>query len=217
MLAKNVTPQELAEQWCAKHPEVISSSSGSAGEHLSAMDKAVKIISLETATDKGKSDLFRAAAPFGVSFLDSIPGQPHPATDFLGARDVLVVNSKASNASKEQTTANAAAAVASLKPSTTSVEQQQQNQNQTQNNNAELTLVPAGQRASRLESCPYCQEPSSRFCKETGRRHETTDEKGERRWKHIFRQLSLASSFVSNVRLSKKNTCLESEGVELIF
>src|SRR3989338_7360883 len=109
---KALSPQELSEQWCAKHPEVISYSSDTNNNNLSAMDKAVKIISLETSTEKGKADLFRAAAPFGVSFLDSIPGQPHPATDFLGARDVLVMNKN--NTSNSNTMSAAAAAVASL-------------------------------------------------------------------------------------------------------
>ena len=187
---KNLSPQELAEQWCSKHPEVVSASSEN--EKLSAMDKAIKIISLETSTDKGKSDLFRAAAPFGVSFLDSIPGQPHPATDFLGARDLTSTSSSSNNNNKNS-------------------QQQQQ-----QPSEGDIMAI-AGAKASNLQSCPYCKEPTSRFCKETGRRHETPEEKANRRWKHIFRQYSLASSFVSNVRLSKKNTCLDQEAVELVF
>lgn len=196
MNSKALSPQELAEQWCAKHPEVISHSSDSNNSSLSAMDKAVKIIALETSTEKGKADLFRAAAPFGVSFLDSIPGQPHPATDFLGARDVATISS-------------------SIKPQ----QQQQQRMKSRKNDDDHDTddVAPAGVKASKLSECPYCKEPASRFCKETGRRHETPDEKAERRWKHVFRQLSLASSFVSNVRLSKKNSCIEDQGVELIF
>ena len=195
---KNLSPQELAEQWCSKHPEVVSASSEN--EKLSAMDKAIKIISLETSTDKGKSDLFRAAAPFGVSFLDSIPGQPHPATDFLGARDL------ASSSSVQPSSSN--------NNNNNKNSQQQQQQQQPSGGD---TMAIAGAKASNLQSCPYCKEPTSRFCKETGRRHETPEEKANRRWKHIFRQYSLASSFVSNVRLSKKNTCLDQEAVELVF
>ena len=186
---KSLSPQELAEQWCSKHPEVVSASPEN--EKLSAMDKAVKIISLETSTEKGKSELFRAAAPFGVSFLDSVPGQPHPATDFLGARDL---SSSANNNNNNNNT----------KPTSSSA-------------TTDGTMAIAGTKASNLSQCPYCKEPASRFCKETGRRHETPEEKANRRWKHIFRQYSLASSFVSNVRLSKKNTCLDQDAVELIF
>jgi hypothetical protein len=70
---------------------------------------------------------------------------------------------------------------------------------------------------SALSRCPYCNEPSSRFCKETGRRHETRDEAAERRWRHLYRQMVVASSFISMARLSKKNTCEVDDTVELVF
>lgn len=189
-MSKQLSPQQLAEMWVAKHQDVIIGDGGS-----SAMDRAVKIIALETATEKGRADLFRAAAPFGASFLDSIPGQPHPATDFLSARDIVA----AAGAAK------VAAAAATGAPSPTGASA------------SAAGLAPAGTVSSALAECPYCKEPASRFCKESGRRHETPEEKANRRWKHIFRQMAMMSSFVSNVRMKKKNTCIENGAVELSF
>lgn len=70
---------------------------------------------------------------------------------------------------------------------------------------------------SALAECPYCDTPFTKFCHESGRRHETPEEKAERRWKHLFRQMAMMSSFVSNVRLSKKNTMVEEASVELLL
>ncbi len=63
--------------------------------------------------------------------------------------------------------------------------------------------------------CAYCNEPATRYCKETGRRHETPGERAERQWRTIFRQVSLASRFVNSARLAKPNTCVEEFAVEL--
>eukprot|EP00388_Colpodella_angusta_P007191 GDKJ01020527.1.p1 GENE.GDKJ01020527.1~~GDKJ01020527.1.p1 ORF type:complete len:170 (-),score=5.21 GDKJ01020527.1:28-537(-) len=72
----------------------------------------------------------------------------------------------------------------------------------------------SGGKGKSLE-CFYCNEPRSRFCKETGRRHESGLEKAMRQWRRIYRQLSLAASFVSSARLSKLNTCVEEFAIEL--
>lgn len=83
---------------------------------------------------------------------------------------------------------------------------------------ASVAVSPAGaERHTALEACPYCNEAWSRFCKETGRRHETSEERAERRWKHLFRRMSLAASFIDNSRLQKKNTCEEDYSVEIVF
>lgn len=66
-----------------------------------------------------------------------------------------------------------------------------------------------------LDQCPYCDEPKSRYCKETGRRHETAQGRAVRFWRHIYRQLSIASNFINTARLSKPNTCTEEYAVEL--
>ena len=68
---------------------------------------------------------------------------------------------------------------------------------------------------SKVEPCPYCPEPGSRYCKETGRRHETPAAKTLRQWKTIYRQLAMASQFVNTARLGKANTCVESDAIEL--
>ena len=73
------------------------------------------------------------------------------------------------------------------------------------------TRGPSGKSAG----CFYCNEPTSRFCKETGRRHENGTEKAIRQWRRIYRQLALASSFVSSARLAKVNTCVEEYTIEL--
>jgi len=70
-------------------------------------------------------------------------------------------------------------------------------------------------KVSNLERCPYCTEPSSRYCKETGRRHETTEERAYRHWRHLYRQLQIASNFIDTARLNKPNTCCEDYSVEL--
>eukprot|EP00759_Apiculatamorpha_spiralis_P006091 PhF_6_TR13593/c0_g1_i1/m.21749 len=62
---------------------------------------------------------------------------------------------------------------------------------------------------SSLKACPYCDEPSTRFCKESGKRHETPEERAKRRWRTTFRQLATANKFVSFARLQKVNTCAE--------
>ena len=64
-------------------------------------------------------------------------------------------------------------------------------------------------------TCIYCNEPSSRYCKETGRRHENAEERANRQWKTMFRQLAMASQFVNKARLNKPNTCVEDFGIEL--
>lgn len=65
--------------------------------------------------------------------------------------------------------------------------------------------------------CPYCTEPTSRYCKETGRRHQTQKERLLFLWKRLYRHYSLASQFVTAARLAKKNTCVEDYTVELDF
>lgn len=68
---------------------------------------------------------------------------------------------------------------------------------------------------SALPNCNYCNEPETRYCKNTGRRHETPQQRSVRLWKHIYRQLQVASNFISTARLEKKNTCVEEFAVEL--
>lgn len=63
--------------------------------------------------------------------------------------------------------------------------------------------------------CAYCREPSTRYCKETGRRHESEKERAVRMWKHIYRQMHVASNFISTARLEKPNSCLEDYAVDL--
>ena len=63
--------------------------------------------------------------------------------------------------------------------------------------------------------CSYCDTPSTRFCKETGRRHESGDERSVRLWRHMYRQLHVASNLISTARLEKKNTCVEDYAVDL--
>lgn len=71
--------------------------------------------------------------------------------------------------------------------------------------------------AANLRNCPYCTEPSSRYCKETGRRHQNSEERAMTLWKKLYRRFALASQFVSSARLAKKNTCVEDYSVELDF
>jgi len=68
---------------------------------------------------------------------------------------------------------------------------------------------------SALSLCPYCNEPSSRFCKESGKRHETALERVKRRWHTVFRQLSVVGKLVNMTRLQKSNTCAEEFFVSL--
>ncbi|CUG85644.1 Hypothetical protein, putative [Bodo saltans] len=68
-----------------------------------------------------------------------------------------------------------------------------------------------------VRGCPYCSEPTSRYCKETGRRHQNAEERALLYWKRCYRQFALASQFVSSARLAKKNTCVEDYAVELDF
>eukprot|EP00672_Neobodo_designis_P008494 CAMPEP_0174855262 /NCGR_PEP_ID=MMETSP1114-20130205/32860_1 /TAXON_ID=312471 /ORGANISM="Neobodo designis, Strain CCAP 1951/1" /LENGTH=182 /DNA_ID=CAMNT_0016089997 /DNA_START=46 /DNA_END=594 /DNA_ORIENTATION=- len=63
--------------------------------------------------------------------------------------------------------------------------------------------------------CSYCDTPSTRFCKETGRRHESGEERSLRLWRHMYRQLHVASNLISTARLEKKNTCVEDYAVDL--
>ena len=72
-------------------------------------------------------------------------------------------------------------------------------------------------RSSCPESCFYCTEPSSRYCKETGRRHETPQQRASRQWRQLYRQMALASTFVSTARLAKVNTCVEEFAIDLNF
>lgn len=68
---------------------------------------------------------------------------------------------------------------------------------------------------SRMEACFYCTEPTSRYCKETGRRHENPEQRAKRQWRQLYRQMALASTFVSTARLSKVNTCVEEYAIDL--
>jgi hypothetical protein len=69
--------------------------------------------------------------------------------------------------------------------------------------------------ASTLASCPYCSDPSRRFCPESGRRHETEDERGVRLWRAMYRQLQFHSRMADLGRLEKPNTCAEEFYVEI--
>ena len=68
--------------------------------------------------------------------------------------------------------------------------------------------------ASALVSCPYCDEPYRRFCPESGRRHETQDERASRLWRTMFRQIQFSAKMVSAARLEKPNTCAEEFYIE---
>lgn len=82
---------------------------------------------------------------------------------------------------------------------------------------AGITSPTSGGANRTLRSCPYCSEPTSRYCKETGRRHQGAEERALLYWKRCYRQFALASQFVSSARLAKKNTCVEDYAVELDF
>ena len=64
-------------------------------------------------------------------------------------------------------------------------------------------------RPSQLRSCPYCAEPYRRFCPESGRRHETKEERCERLWRTLYRQTQFAGQMVSHRVVDSKNTCVE--------
>lgn len=75
------------------------------------------------------------------------------------------------------------------------------------------TVGPAPNPTDR--QCPYCDDAGTRYCKNTGRRHETPEEKSVRLWRHMYKQLVIASNFINTARLAKKNTCVEDYAVEL--
>jgi hypothetical protein len=79
---------------------------------------------------------------------------------------------------------------------------------------AEAALKQPGP-ASALGDCPYCQEPHKRFCPESGRRHESPDDKVRRMWQALFRQVQFSSRMASLARLDKPNTCAEEFYVEI--
>jgi hypothetical protein len=86
----------------------------------------------------------------------------------------------------------------------------------------EGTALPAAQRTLRrsgpkstLDSCPYCTEPGRRFCPESGRRHETADERSLRLWRTLYRQMQFHSRMANVARLDKPNTCAEEFFVEI--
>ncbi len=66
-----------------------------------------------------------------------------------------------------------------------------------------------------LASCAYCDEPSRPFCPESGRRHETKDERSHRLWRFMFRWLQFSSRVAHVERLAKPNTCSEEFYIEL--
>ncbi len=68
---------------------------------------------------------------------------------------------------------------------------------------------------SAMRQCAYCTEPTSRFCKETGRRHGTKEERALVTWKKMYRQLQIASQFVNSARLGRGNTCTEGDSIEI--
>ena len=68
---------------------------------------------------------------------------------------------------------------------------------------------------SSQRQCAYCQEPGRRFCKETGRRHGTVEERALLYWKKMFQQMAIASQFVNSARLGRPNTCTEGDSVEI--
>ena len=59
------------------------------------------------------------------------------------------------------------------------------------------------------------KERANRFYKDSGKRHETPEERAYRRWRTTFRQLATVGKFVSMARLQKKNTCAEEFSVSL--
>lgn len=64
--------------------------------------------------------------------------------------------------------------------------------------------------------CRYCNEPSSRFCKETGRRHETREDRARRQWKQLFQLLYNTNRFLrATGRLRQENSCVEEFFIEL--
>jgi hypothetical protein len=69
--------------------------------------------------------------------------------------------------------------------------------------------------SSNLVDCPYCDEPYRPFCPESGRRHETAEEKCQRMWRTLFRQLQFSAKMASAKRLEKPNTCAEEFYIEL--
>ena len=82
---------------------------------------------------------------------------------------------------------------------------------------APSTLRSRKSSSARGEECFYCTEPGSRYCKETGRRHETVQQRASRQWRQLYRQMALASTFVSTARLAKVNTCVEEYAIDLNF
>lgn len=68
---------------------------------------------------------------------------------------------------------------------------------------------------TRLKDCPYCNDSRRRFCPESGRRHETDDERALRYWRMIVRQLQFSTTVASAARLNQENTCAEEFFVEL--
>ena len=68
---------------------------------------------------------------------------------------------------------------------------------------------------TRAVDCPYCTEPDRRFCPESGRRHETAEEKSQRLWRTMFRYVQFSCRVACVERLEKLNTCSEEFYIEL--
>ncbi len=68
---------------------------------------------------------------------------------------------------------------------------------------------------STLPYCRYCDEPWRRFCPESGRRHETREERTRRLWRIMWRQQQFISKMTNLARLEKPNTCEEEYYVEI--
>ncbi len=63
--------------------------------------------------------------------------------------------------------------------------------------------------------CPYCTDSRRRFCPESGRRHETKEERARRFWRTIVRQTQFSRSMASTTRLAQENTCAEEFYIEM--
>ena len=68
---------------------------------------------------------------------------------------------------------------------------------------------------STLPDCPYCSEPHRRFCPESGRRHETAEEKATRLWRTMYRQSLFSLRLAAASRINEENTCAEEFFVEI--
>lgn len=193
--------QSLARELCKRHEDLMQSATGMAA---SPRDVALKIFLAEMGGGDGQSI---AGSPSPArsttgSGLFANPASPSPArmsTTATNASATVPISSSGGKPSPGATAAAASSSAMTAMPSTV----------------GSSVHGGADAQASRLEACAYCNEPSSRYCKETGRRHETSGERATRLWRTIFRQLQCASHFIDTARLNKPNSCVEDYAVEL--